>query len=64
LPRSHPILAQISLDPVDWFKFQQANDDNPATRVLGHDIPCDGRLVVYVACASVAVRDRLEDGWT
>jgi hypothetical protein len=34
LPRSHPVLAQISLDPVDWFKFQQANEDNPATLVL------------------------------
>jgi hypothetical protein len=34
LPPSHPVLAQISLDPVDWFKFQQAHEDNPGAQVL------------------------------
>ena len=63
LPPSHPVLAKVSIDPVNWFEFQQANEDNPATRILGHDTPCDGRLTVYVACASMAVRDRLYDGW-
>ena len=62
LPRSHPVLAEISIDPVDWFEFQQANEDNPVTRVLGHDTPCDGRMTVYVACACVASTRSLR-GW-
>lgn len=63
LPPSHPILAEIVIDPADWFQFERLNDDNPATRILGHDAPRGGQMNVYVACASPAVRDRLEDGW-
>jgi hypothetical protein len=63
LPPSHPILATLSIDPADWFRFQQFDDDNPATCILGYDEPCDERMTVHVACASRTVRDRLEDGW-
>jgi hypothetical protein len=49
------VLPQISLDPVDWFEFQQAAEDNPAIRILGHDSPCDGRLNVYRAAPVQAV---------
>jgi hypothetical protein len=64
LPVSHPILARIEIDPADWYDFQRLNEDNPATRIVGHDAPQDGQMTVYVACASLAVRDRLEDGWS
>jgi hypothetical protein len=60
LPPSHPILA---IDPVDWFKFQQMAEDNPATRLIGRDDPRDERMVAYVACASKEIRRRLEDRW-
>lgn len=62
LPPSHPILAEIVIDPADWYDFQRLDADNPATRILGHDI-LDGRLTVFVACATTEVRRRLEEGW-
>lgn len=30
VPPSHPILAEVTIDPVDWFRFQQLDEDNPA----------------------------------
>jgi hypothetical protein len=63
LPPSHPILAEIVIDPVDWVQFERLNDDNPAARILGHDTSSDGRMTVFVACSSDGVRKRLEDGW-
>lgn len=63
LPPGYPVLAELVIDPADWFHLEQLVGDTPATRVLGHDDPQDGLLRVYVACASDEVRDRLEDGW-
>jgi hypothetical protein len=62
LPSSHPILAQITIDPADWPRLQQLYSDNPATRILGHDDPENGVLTVYISCASLETRRRLEDG--
>jgi hypothetical protein len=59
LPSSHPVLAELIIDPMDWFQFERLDDDNPATRILGHHI-LDGRLSVFVACSSDEVRKRLE----
>jgi hypothetical protein len=63
LPSSHPILAEVHIDPVDWYRFETLNDDTPATRIVGHDDANDGLMTVYVACASDEVKERLEDGW-
>ena len=63
LPASHPILVAISIDPADWFRFQQLDEDNPATLILGHDDPENGEMTVHVACANHEVKRRLEDGW-
>jgi len=63
LPRGYPVLAEIRIDPVDWFRFEQMVGDTPVTYVIGHESPCDARMTVYVACASDEVRDRLRDGW-
>jgi hypothetical protein len=63
LPISHPILAEVIIDPADWYRFQNLNEDTPATRIVGHEDALDGVMIVYVACASDEVRDRLEDGW-
>jgi len=62
LPSSHPILAEITIDPADWYRLQQLCTEDPTTRILGRDDPEDGKMVAYVACLSDAVRDRLEDG--
>ena len=62
LPSSHPILAQTTIDPADWFRFRELYKDNPATRILGHDDPEDGAMIVYIGCASPETQRRLEDG--
>jgi hypothetical protein len=62
LPSSHPVLAQVDIEPADWHDFHRLDADNPATHIVGHDI-LDGRMTVFVACASDEVRQRLEDGW-
>jgi hypothetical protein len=64
VPPSHPYLAEIVIDPADWFRFEQLDGGNPATRILGCDEPRDGRMTIYVACASDAARTRLENGWS
>jgi hypothetical protein len=63
LPASHPILATLTINPADWFKFQRLNADSPVTHIVGHDI-LDGTMTVLIACASDEVRQRLEDGWS
>ena len=62
LPASHPVLAQVTIDPLDWYRFQQLDEDNPATRILGHEMT-GATLTIYLACISDEVRDRIEDGW-
>ena len=63
LPSSHPILAEITIDPVHWHDLQRLDADDLTIHIVGHDEPQNGKMVVYVACASHAVRDRLEDCW-
>lgn len=63
LPPSHPIMLQLAIDPSDWCRFQRLDADNPATVILGHDDPQNGRLTVYIACANERARQCLEDGW-
>ncbi len=62
LPRSHPVLAVLNLDPADGHKFQRLFADEPAVRILDHAL-LNGRMVVRVACCSREVSTRLEDGW-
>ncbi len=47
LPASPPILATISIDPVDWLRIQEFDDDNPGTVILDRDDPDHGRMTVY-----------------
>jgi hypothetical protein len=63
LPASHPILSEITIDPVNWHDLQRLDADDLTMHIVGHDAPQDGQMTVYVACASRAVRDRLEDAW-
>jgi hypothetical protein len=36
LPTSHPVLAEVDIEPADWFDFHRLNEDNPATQIVGH----------------------------
>jgi hypothetical protein len=62
LPSGYPVLAEITIDPADWYRFERLVGDTEATRIIGHD-PQDGWLTVHVACASDEVQNRLHDGW-
>jgi hypothetical protein len=63
MPSSHPVLAQITIDLIDWYSFQRLNDNRPETNIIGHDRPLDGRITIYVACESGEIKESLEDGW-
>jgi hypothetical protein len=63
LPPSHPILAEISIEPADQHRFEQLSEDNPDVEIVGHDAGTGGRVTMFVACSSASVRQRLEDGW-
>jgi hypothetical protein len=63
LPASYPHLLELTIDPADWHRLNQQAYDNPAFRILSHDVPADGWMTVRVACASEAVVDQLEDAW-
>jgi hypothetical protein len=63
LPSGYPVLAEIMIEPENWFRFEQLVGDAPDTRIIGHEGPQNGWLTVHVACISTEVRDRLLDGW-
>jgi hypothetical protein len=63
LPSSHPYLAEIVIDPVNWHDLQRLDANDLTIHIVCHDAPRDGQMNVYVGCASAAIRDRLEDGW-
>ncbi len=63
LPRGYPVLAELSIDPVDWFRFEEMVGDTPVTKIIGRGDACNERLVIRVACAAKSVADRLRDGW-
>jgi hypothetical protein len=61
LPASHPFVAKITIDPVHWHDLQRLDADDLATHIVGRPAPQNGKMVVYVACVSLAVRDRVEN---
>ena len=64
MPKSHPVLCELTIDVMKWYRFQQLNDCTSETNIVGHDDPTkDGQITVYVACANEDVKDALEDGW-
>ena len=63
LPSGYPVLAEITIDAIDWHRFQQLVGDTPVTRIVGREAQEEGYLTMRVACASDEVRRRLEDGW-
>ena len=63
MPKSHPVLCELTIDVMKWYRFQQLNDNTPDTNIVGHDDPEDGEITVWVACANEEVKDALEDGW-
>jgi hypothetical protein len=63
LPDSHPTLVTITIDPAHWYDLQRLDADNPDTIIIGHQDAANAEMIVWVACISGEVADRLEDGW-
>lgn len=63
MPKSHPVLCELTIDVMKWYRFQQLNEHTEETNIVGYDDPEDGQITVWVACASEDVKDALEDGW-
>ena len=63
MPKSHPVLCELTIDAMKWYRFQQLNEHTPETNIVGYDDPENGEITVWVACASEEVKDALEDGW-
>ena len=63
MPKSHPVLAEITIDAMKWYRFQRLSENTPELNIVGHDDPQDGQITIYVACANEGVKDALEDGW-
>jgi hypothetical protein len=63
LPSGYPALAEIVIEPADWYRFEQLVGNTEDTRIIGHDDLRNGMMTVYVACTSTEVQNRLHDGW-
>lgn len=63
LPQSHPVLATITVNAVDFHRFEQLDENHPETKIIKHDQPNDGMITVFVACASDEVATALEEAW-
>jgi hypothetical protein len=60
---TYPYHLELHIDPVEWHRFVQLNEDQPGVRIIGHDDPHDGLITVRLACASKSVQKRLSDAW-
>jgi hypothetical protein len=63
LPKSHPVLAKLSIDAAEFHRFEQLNENHPETKIIRHDDPKSGMIGVFVACANDEVAVMLTDAW-
>ena len=63
MPNSHSMLAQITINVIDYHNFCRMAEQTFDTNIIGHDEPKDGRMTVFVACSSTATVDRLMYAW-
>jgi hypothetical protein len=63
MPISHPVLCELTINVMKWYRFQQLNDNTQETNIIGYNEPVDGEITVFVACASTDVAKALKDGW-
>lgn len=63
IPPTHPYLAEITLDPADYYPFSCLTEDAPELRVLDVDKSQPDIWTVFVACASAEAASRLKSAW-
>ena len=63
MPKSHPVLCELTIDVMNWYRFERLNDYTSETNIIGHDEPHLGQVTIYIACVSDEVKELLEAGW-
>ena len=64
LPKSHPVLCELNIDCVDLYQFECLSENHPETNIMGQDSAENGRVRVFVACASEDVAKLLDNAWS
>ncbi len=60
---TYPVVAHVEIDAERLCQFESLIEDQTQTRVLGHDLVGNDRVVVHVGCTSDDVRRCLENAW-
>ena len=63
LPKSHPYIASVTIDPVEFQRLRQRAEDQPELRFLGFDDDKPDNWTVRIGCASRAIASKLEEAW-
>ena len=63
LPKTHPYLALIAIDPVDLQRLQRMTEDQPELQFLDFEDDEPDYWKVRIGCSSRAVASALEDAW-
>lgn len=59
-PSSHPYIAEVTFDPVNWRHLQRMIDERDELRLLGVDQSEPDLWIAHVGCASRAVQELME----
>jgi hypothetical protein len=62
-PKTHPYIASITIDPVDFGRLQRMAENQPELRFIDFDDSKPDTWVVRIGCASRAVVAGLKDAW-
>jgi hypothetical protein len=62
-PASHPYIAVLRIDPVQFHELERRIQDRDEVRILHCDSSEPDIWAVHLGCASEAVAERMEDGW-
>jgi hypothetical protein len=61
--KTHPYIATLTMDPALWHRFENDFEYRPEVKIRHVDQEHPDIWTVYVACASHAVKDLLEEHW-
>ena len=62
-PDTHPHVAVLHIDPVQYSDLERRVQDRDEVRILRCDSSQPDIWTVHLGCASEAVAERMEDGW-
>ena len=61
--KTHPYIATLTMDPVHWHRFEADFQYRPEVKIRHVDRDQPDVWIVYVACASEAVKELMEEHW-